>query len=1178
MPKRDLSCKGRDCKIDPRSSKKVFNNNANLPLNRGDSSEPEERNSGVRIFGLPPTTKNKHSCYGNECLPPSIYDITDRLKRHSYSTASIDSFIAEDEKEPEGVIRSYKAGIRPFDWLIQPITDLMRVRQVLKYSERHRDSKGNFIGNFEEFKNGNKRKDKFREDGCLRGCKNEDLIFAYEKLFKEYSTLYISDLVGVIKENENQIEALKRSKKNPFKFVSDNSDKDYYYNILENQITGIDLITGRSIKTEINIERAKGSTYQDIQRKLKVSPNTIRDAVLKNVPPISLRDYQYAAAESIRFYNKHFNNQAKVYMDFIDKEYKEENITIEIGKNEKEEEEKKLVTVKELIQGNYIINRSRINKITEKFCEMEDKNRNPEEDCEMAKVLGKNIHITAQKIILPALNGYKDTLKKFKKFVETSIAQPDSDLQQKLRSSIATYITCGQVGSFMCKIFSYKLAKKGAQLNPTWVRDTLVGWRRKFDKVLNEIPEIKIEELPWIYHELADDIKNIYSHNIRREDIDNFSILISILERNKVLHLLPLTDIDLTCILTEDEVRDNVISLYQAIRKDLGQAVIDIVEGFIRRHSMKDNNKFTLITESVFSEASDLLVKEVEANLEYLRKNNLMYQKDGIKETAVYCNTNTFLNKSKFLKSKIGGILRNKESLSYAFKYYLAGAQFTRSLGIILEAEAKISKEKFRNLVTALRGIVSNAYAILYNYFGENSVAEKLKEENFDPSRIASFPFLSFKRTRSEIPFSSNSNGPLYFSVSNPLSGDFEQSKRPSGRYLSFKEISDFVRDGREIAVEVPLVRPSIVQDNGIMVDIRIAKSLPFHLMLSDKALNAIKEGANIVSCKVLVPKPPSNKIVISVTLNAKSRVVFKHGQKYVSLLDRDLIDKGEISLPKMDYIGSDFNELGKYMIALGTPDYEIDLTPITEYLGIEKAKNKLDKYKEIKAKIQQDRHNLFLEIYKRNHHCFEPAIREAAQILERENKKINDNNIEQKVANTPHLLSQCVQGLDSLKIKNFTIKQNLLEVKQSNIFRDALIKICMIYSYAAKKTSVTYFAWDDISEMSTKGLTGRLASAVTYLPRIDGLKGLFKEMLEDFGLNFNNIYETDARTSSICAECGSRTDSLKEDYHTVRCDNGHEKNRHENAARVSAQSLEKRVLKENKDNYFHQFLLSTYR
>jgi len=140
----------------------------------------------------------------------------------------------------------------------------------------------------------------------------------------------------------------------------------------------------------------------------------------------------------------------------------------------------------------------------------------------------------------------------------------------------------------------------------------------------------------------------------------------------------------------------------------------------------------------------------------------------------------------------------------------------------------------------------------------------------------------------------------------------------------------------------------------------------------------------------------------------------------------------------------------------------------------------------------------------------------------------------------------------------------NLMQAiaRVNRVYKDFGIKFVMLFAYVGRKICATNFGWDDISKITTKGLRGKLAKIVTYLPRKNGLKGLFEEWLEDiYGKGNFKIIEPSPYTSSICGYC-SKNSMKKIDKLTSSCSNSkctkykQKTNRHKNASQVNAQKV----------------------
>lgn len=199
-----------------------------------------------------------------------------------------------------------------------------------------------------------------------------------------------------------------------------------------------------------------------------------------------------------------------------------------------------------------------------------------------------------------------------------------------------------------------------------------------------------------------------------------------------------------------------------------------------------------------------------------------------------------------------------------------------------------------------------------------------------------------------------------------------------------------------------------------------------------------------------------------------------------------------------------------------------------------------------------------------------------AERLLKAENEKCNENNIRLKIIYTESLFEQ-VKTINfipkskkykkektppSVVVVRNILRIQLLQKKARRIYKDFGIKFVMLFAYVGRKICATNFGWDDISKITTKGLRGKLAKIVTYLPRKNGLKGLFEEWLEDiYGKGNFKIIEPSPYTSSICGYC-SKNSMKKIDKLTSSCSNSkctkykQKTNRHKNASQVNAQKV----------------------
>ena len=188
-------------------------------------------------------------------------------------------------------------------------------------------------------------------------------------------------------------------------------------------------------------------------------------------------------------------------------------------------------TIRKLINGNKKIFQSQLMEIQQKYNTYMES---------ISQDGGKYLAHSTQTIMLPMLNAYKDTLKKFRKFVSLVFkGDIDPDLTSMLRDSMAQFIVFGQANKFLCGVLANRLGATKKKLDLTYVRNTLVGWNRKFDSKLPKA--LPLESIPQNYNELGQELRKLQTS-------EEYYILISTLEKAKVLHLLG-TEINLEPVL-----------------------------------------------------------------------------------------------------------------------------------------------------------------------------------------------------------------------------------------------------------------------------------------------------------------------------------------------------------------------------------------------------------------------------------------------------------------------------------------------------------------------------------------------------------------------------------------------------------------------------------------------------
>ncbi|GAI32791.1 unnamed protein product, partial [marine sediment metagenome] len=152
--------------------------------------------------------------------------------------------------------------------------------------------------------------------------------------------------------------------------------------------------------------------------------------------------------------------------------------------------------------------------------------------------------------------------------------------------------------------------------------------------------------------------------------------------------------------------------------------------------------------------------------------------------------------------------------------------------------------------------------------------------------------------------------------------------------------------------------------------------------------------------------------------------------------------------IPPHDFLGVDFNRIGKYLIAVANPNIELDILPL---MGLYEATyEKLEKYRKWEI---------------------------------------------------PHIQSKLDKGVDGRgypltpkKAGRLRSQITLLHRRQECLMKEMKRQALMLYLFIAWKTKAQYLAWDSIGGISTRSKKGALAQAITYLPKSKNQFELFTE------------------------------------------------------------------------------------
>ncbi len=158
---------------------------------------------------------------------------------------------------------------------------------------------------------------------------------------------------------------------------------------------------------------------------------------------------------------------------------------------------------------------------------------------------------------------------------------------------------------------------------------------------------------------------------------------------------------------------------------------------------------------------------------------------------------------------------------------------------------------------------------------------------------------------------------------------------------------------------------------------------------------------------------------------------------------------------------------------------------------------------------------------------------------------------------------------LNPKKAERMKAQLTLLHHKEQKLMKEIKRQALMIYLFIAYKTGGSHLSWDSIGGLSTKGTSGALAQAITYLPKQKAHFDIFRQWAEDlkrqdFLPNYEDTTPVSSFTSQVCAFCFQQTGTITKTlvkglpYDQFRCKKcGKTSNRHSNSAQTSALLLE---------------------
>lgn len=296
------------------------------------------------------------------------------------------------------------------------------------------------------------------------------------------------------------------------------------------------------------------------------------------------------------------------------------------------------------------------------------------------------------------MNVNKDMRKKLE-YVRSLLRDTNgTDFQDLIPIYVSYYSVPNHFRKYLSKVW---------YVDSQWVRNTLVGWRRKLDPHLPK--KMRVEPLTQLMAELASYCKEF----CQTEDETK---VIGILQKKHVLHLCN-TEISLISLIPKKLI-DSYTKLKEKI--ELSNEITKKIDTFTSNIS-----KDRIIGWSV------KLKNKIAEEIRNLDKISVRYKRSI-----------TFLNKLDML-------IKNIDEFKELLQNYLPGNRYTSSASKIiiyrLNREAKNTR-RTKRLFTALRGVIAPAFAELY------SEATAMFWEEFTPDNCITRPFTSNRKNKKYLP------------------------------------------------------------------------------------------------------------------------------------------------------------------------------------------------------------------------------------------------------------------------------------------------------------------------------------------------------------------------------------------------------------------------------------------
>jgi hypothetical protein len=423
------------------------------------------------------------------------------------------------------------------------------------------------------------------------------------------------------------------------------------------------------------------------------------------------------------------------------------------------------------------------------------------------------------------------------------------------------------------------------QVDAQWVRNTLVGWRRKVDPRLPM--KVRIEPLTAFMEDLAR-----YCGKFCRNEQE--MKIIGRLQKKHVLHLLP----------TKTPLKALLPPQYRLAFDDLREKIV-----FSQEIWEKIEEVTSSIDLALFAQLTEELSRKIREDLAALEEPSLRFKR-----------TLTFLRKLDLLQAHMA-------AFPDLLRYYLPGNRYTAAIAkIIIHALTKEGKnsQRIKRLFTALRGVIAPAFAQLY------PEATAQFGDQFTPDHCVTRPFTSKRKQKQYLPLELKS--PKYVIL---------RKKHPTEKnYSNNQETTQLFKASQPLWLGFNLYTPDQFQADGTLTG-RYKGTLWFRLLPTKKIRDCVQKGAVVKAIRLNVPRGATNKIVADIILGAESRAPFRHSARFLQHW-AELFPN--VAIPASPYLGQDLNRLGKDMLALGNDRRELDISALM--VDFDRASQKLELFR----------------------------------------------------------------------------------------------------------------------------------------------------------------------------------------------------------------------------------------